>query len=176
QARANYKIDWSHNYTLSEEQNRTLTHSPYLEWSATWQRPLTTKAIISTIFTKLEERLGVVTNSISIAPSSSFTYNFTKPGFLRVPFTHKKLDLERKLTLNGGLNMSFKRTTKKIPGQKDRNDLNTDYFKLNLSGNYNVQKNLMGTLGANLEYFKDRVLDGKDYIGYGSYFSIEFKF
>ncbi|MDI6751264.1 MAG: hypothetical protein QME07_00150 [bacterium] len=176
EAKANYKIDWSHNYTLSEEQNKTTTHSPYFEWSATWQRPLTTKAILSTTYTKLEERLGVVTNSISIDPSSSFAYDFTKPGFLRVPFTNKKIDLERKLVLNGGLNMSFKRTTKKIPGQKDRKDLNTDYLKLNLSGTYNVQKNLKGTLGANLEYFKDRVLDGKDYIGYGSYVSIEFKF
>ena len=72
--------------------------------------------------------------------------------------------------------MSFKRTTKKIPGTKDRNELNTDYLKINISGNYNVQKNPLGTLGANMEYFKDKVLDGKDYIGYGTYFSIEFKF
>jgi hypothetical protein len=176
QAKANYKVDWSHEYTLTEDKIRKTTHSPYLEWIATWQRPLTTKAILSSSFATTKERFGVVATSIQIDPSSSFTYDFTKPGFLRVPFTNKRLDLERKLTLNGGLNMNFKRTTKKIPGQKDINELNTDSFKLNFSGNYNIQKNLLGTLGANMEYFKDRVLDGKDYIGYGTYFSIEFKF
>ncbi|MEW6102856.1 MAG: carbohydrate binding domain-containing protein [bacterium] len=169
--KANYKIDWSHQYTNIAERSISITHNPYFEWNADWKNNLKTTSILKTTFSNSKEASGIITKNLEVYPSLSGTYDYTKPGFLNIPFIKKAISLERKLSLTGKIDTSFKRKTKgKIQ------EINEDDYKFDVSGTYKIQENTSGTLGLNLSYFKDRVKAGRDYLGYGSYVSLEFRF
>jgi len=169
--KANYKIDYSHQYTNIAERQTGITHNSYLELNSNWKNNLKTTGILKTTFSNVKEASGVITKNLEVYPSLSCSYDYTKPGVLKVPFTKKAISLERKLTLNGNFNTSFKRKKRgKIK------EISEDEYKLDVSGTYKINENTSGTLGLNLSYFTDRIKAGRDYIGYGSYISLEFRF
>ncbi|HAW50455.1 TPA: hypothetical protein DCX16_05870 [bacterium] len=169
--KANYKIEWSHQYTPTQDRSLGITHNPYFEWAAKWKNNLQTTSIFKLTIGTSREQSGLTTKNLEVYPSTSFSYEFTKPGVLKLPMMKKAISLEKKLTLNGKLETSFKRKKK-----GERKEISEDYYKIETSGTYKIQENTSGTLGFNIDYFTDRVRAGKDYIGYGSYLTFEFRF
>lgn len=121
--------------------------------------------------TKAVDAIGRLTqDQQTMAPAISARGDFDLPAGLRLPFSSKRMTFTNRLILTSGLKLERKSSLLNIE------QTNTDNWDWNLSGDFQIGKNLRASLGSGFQLFQNRVLKDQDFYAFRINTQIIFQF
>jgi len=162
------------NYTWTKtESNQTTIKTelkPSITWNRKWKEGVDTVFKLDHLNSKTKKAGGKKDFTLNTTPSFQINHDIKKPKPVKLPFG-------RKLTLQRSLKTQ---TILKIELQKEGKDnivtKNLDTYSFDMSGSYELQKNVTGTVGGKIGYTHNKLEKDKDFYGYEARFGVNFKF
>ncbi|MBI4368939.1 MAG: hypothetical protein HY547_01775 [Elusimicrobia bacterium] len=112
----------------------------------------------------------VTADQKSLAPSISVRGDFSLPAGLRLPFSQKRLTFTNRAIVTSSMSLDRKSSSLNV------DQTNTETWNWNLSGDFEIGKNLRAGMGSAFSLFRNRVLNDQDFYTFGINGQVVFQF
>jgi len=159
-------------WTKTESNQTTIKTdlTPSLTWSRTWKEGVDTIFKLDHKNSKTKKEGGKKDFTLNTTPSFQINHDIKRPKPVKLPFG-RKITLERRLKTTTIFKIELQKE-----GQDNRVTKNMDAYSLDMSGSYDLQKDITSTLGGKIGCTRDKLEKEKDFYGYEGRFRIEFRF
>lgn len=164
----NTKYTWTK--TQAKETTIGTDIRPSIDWTRKWKEGLDTIFKLNYQNSKTKKTGNREDFTLNITPSLQINYDIKRPKPVNLPFG-RKITLQRRLNTQTIMKIDLQ---KEVKDNRVTKDMTT--FSLDMSGSYELQKNVNTTLGAKIGYTRDKLEKEKDFYGYEGRVRVEFKF
>ncbi|MEW6608397.1 MAG: carbohydrate binding domain-containing protein [bacterium] len=165
---------FTNKYTWSKTQSNETTIKtqlqPSLIWKRKWKQGLDTEFKLDHQNSKTKKQGGLNDSLFNITPSFLIKHDITRPQPVKLPFG-RKLTLNKRLTTDTILKIKLEKKK-----ENNRITVHTNEYSVDMSGTYELQKNVTGTLGGKIGYTQNKLEKDKNFYGYEARFRVNFKF
>ncbi|MFH1562473.1 MAG: hypothetical protein ABIF11_03515 [Nitrospirota bacterium] len=164
----NTKYTW----TKTESNQTTIKTdlNPSLTWNRKWKEGLDTIFTLSHQNSNTKKPGGLKDWTVNTTPSFQINQDINKPRPVKLPFG-RKITLQRRLKTTTILKIDLQKQ-----GADNRITKNLNAYSVDMSGTYDLQKNVTSTLGGKLGYTQNKLEKDKDFYGYEARFGVTFTF
>lgn len=162
------KYTWTK--TESNQTTLKIDLNPSITWNRKWKEGVDTIFTLSHQNSKTKKPGGLKDWTLNTTPSFQINHDISKPRPVKLPFG-RKITLQRR----------FKTTTifkidLQEQGADNKMTKNLNAYTADMSGTYELQKNVNCTLGGKLGYTQNKLEKDKDFYGYEARFRVTFTF
>ncbi|MDI6735720.1 MAG: hypothetical protein QME42_05935 [bacterium] len=164
----NTKYTW----TKTESNQTTIKTdiNPSLTWNRKWREGLGTIFTLSHQNSKTKKQGGLNDFVVNTSPSFQIKHDIKRPKPVKLLFG-RKITLQRKLETTTIFKINLQKE-----GTNNRVTKNLNAYSVNMTGSYELQKNVKSTLGGKLGYTRNKLEKDKDFYGYEAGFRVTFTF
>ncbi len=164
----NTKYTWTR--TESNQTTIKTDINPSLTWDRKWKEGLNTSFTLSHQNSKTKKQGGLKDFVVNTSPTFQIKHDIKRPKPVKLPFG-RKITLQRRLETTTIFKIDWQKE-----GTNNRVTKDLNAYSINMSGSYELQKNVKGTLGGKLGYTRNKLEKDKDFYGYEAGFKVTFTF
>lgn len=136
----------------------SISHNPSITLRNNWSSGVGSSLGVRTTF-RNQERSGIKTKSLLIAPNFNIDYDLHVSGDMGLPLIKKKIKLDHDLDMSNTFSTMIRREKLGI-----NRDEKSEQYGTSLDISYNLRERIRATLRLAIDYNHDRVQEGADYL------------
>ncbi len=136
----------------------SISHNPSITLRNNWSSGVGSSLGVRTTF-RNQERSGIKTKSLLIAPNFNIDYDLHVSGDVGLPLIGKRIKLDHDLDMSNTFSTMIRR--EKLGVNRDEK---SEQYGTSLDVSYNLRERIRATLRLSIDYNHDRVQEGADYL------------
>ncbi len=138
--------------------SNSISHNPSITLRNNWSSGVGLSLGVRTTF-RNQERSGIKTKSLLIAPNFNIDYDLHVSGDMGLPLIKKRIKLDHNLDMSNTFSTMIRR--EKLGVNRDEK---SEQYGTSLDISYNLRERIRATLRLAIDYNHDRVQEGADYL------------
>lgn len=138
--------------------SNSISHNPSITLRNNWSSEVGSSLGVRTTF-RNQERSGIKTKSLLIAPNFNIDYDLHVSGDMGLPLIKKKIKLDHDLDMSNTFSIMIRR--EKLGVNRDEK---SEQYGTSLDVSYNLRERIRATLRFSIDYNHDRIQEDADYL------------